>query len=209
MKIRVNGVPVKWRKLIKRLIRGNYDHTIDGWMFHEDYAILYLNEVGRWPREYLPPTGVKGKNVLSIGGGCGEDAKFFLDSGASSVHVIENNPVCEKYLKHNSGLDKRLTYELKSVSIMDLVLKYDFIKCDIEGYESIFIPFLDLIKSDMIVESHCNYITDRYLEAGFKVATSEPVVNNSIYGGVKKLFRASRRGAPSQAAPPSTNHNKT
>jgi len=32
--------------------------------------------------------GLAGKKILDVGGGCGETAKFFLDNGADSVHVM-------------------------------------------------------------------------------------------------------------------------
>lgn len=90
-----NGKVIGWKKLytLLRHKKGN-DVWIDGWVFNVDYGMLYFQEVKKWGY-YLPPSGVKDKKILSVGGGCGEDAKFFIEQGADSVSIIEANPICE------------------------------------------------------------------------------------------------------------------
>jgi hypothetical protein len=190
-KLKINGIFIKWRYLIKYLManRGEY-LEIDGWIFSIDYALIYLTEIKKW--EYYTVMGVKDKRILSVSGGCGEDAKYFLEHGACSVHVIESNPICEDYLHYNRILDNRLSYEIKSFNpFIDVVLeinKYDLIKLDIEGYELLLINYLDRINVDIVLESHDNYITDKFMEKGFKLYA--PYKNSKeIYGEVIQLYR--------------------
>ena len=192
-KLMINGIVLNWRNLITYIIanRGIY-LDFDGWKFSLDYGILYIIERRYWSY-YIPPSGLEGKMVLSVGGGCGEDAKFFLDNGAKYVHVIENNLLCEKYLEYNRNLDNRLSYEIKNFQIKDLKYRYDLIKLDIEGYEMLLIDEMniDLINKDIILESHCNYITDKFLEKGFKLI-KDFSKNKAIHGGVVQLCRWKR-----------------
>lgn len=192
-KLMVNGIILNWRNLITYIVanRGEY-LDFNGWKFSLDYGILYIIERKYWDY-YIPPSGLKGKKVLDIGGGCGETAKYYLDNGAEHVHVIEANPICEKYLDYNSNLNKNLSYEIKNFQIKDLYKRYDLIKLDVEGYEMLLIDdmSIDLINEDIILESHCNYITDKFIEKGFKLI-KDFSKNRDIHGGVVQLCRWKR-----------------
>jgi len=189
----VNGIVLNWRNLITYIIANRETYLdFDGWKFSLDYGILYIIERRYWSY-YIPPNGLKGKRVLDVGGGCGETAKYYLDNGAECVHVIEANPLCKKYLDYNSNLDNRLSYEIKSFQISDLYKHYDLIKLDVEGYEMLLIDEMniDLINEDIVLESHCNYITDKFIEKGFKLI-KDFSKNKEIHGGVVQLCRWKR-----------------
>ncbi len=163
----------------------------DGWIFDIEYGLLYLNERRKAWNLYIPPTGLAGKKILDIGGGCGETAKFFLDNGADSVHVIENNDKCRRFLQANHEHDKRMTYEIDDFQGFEASDRYDLIKLDIEGYEMRLISYLDKLNVDIILESHSNYITDRFLEKGFTLL-SKYRKNKDIYGGVVHVCKLKR-----------------
>jgi hypothetical protein len=182
------GVKMRWATLVEYL-RANKGEYLEfaGWRFEFGYGLLYLRERRFWGY-YIPFSGVRGKNILDVGGGCGETAKFFFDNGASNVHVIENNPICADYLRYNSNIFSNLTYQVKNFEICDITEKYDLVKLDIEGYEMILLPYLDCLNVDIIIESHDNYITDMFIEKGFKILTNYKT-NKNIYGGVVQICR--------------------
>lgn len=193
-----HGVPIKptyrgrsynWKTIIKMLkyLHGDY-LEIDGWRFNISYGLIYLRERKGWGL-YLPPDGVKNKLILDVGGGCGETAKFLLEHGAFRVDIIESNKECEKSLKYNR-IYHPITYKIKKFDLSDISKdKYDLIKIDIEGYESELIPCLDWIKKDIVLETHSQYITDKFMENGFNYCRPIDERDKEIYGGVYQLCR--------------------
>ena len=193
-----HGVPIKptykgrwynWNTIFKMLKYLHKDYLeIDGWKFNMSYGLIYLRERKGWGL-YLPPNGVKNKLILDIGGGCGETAKFFLEEGALRVDIIEMNKECEKFLEYNS-LYHNIGYRIKKFDLSDIAKdKYDLIKIDIEGYESELIPYLDLINIDIVLETHSQYITDKFMENGFNYCRPMDERDKEIYGGVYQLCR--------------------
>jgi hypothetical protein len=186
----LNGRGFSWRLYpeFSRALRG--DHVeFDFWVFDLDYGLLYLRETrARAWDGYIPPTGLMGKRILDVGGGCGETAKFFLDNGAASVHVVENKEKCRRYLEANHLRDGRMTYDVADFNGSEVEGSYDLIKLDIEGYETRLLPYLDELNCDIVLESHCNYITDRFLEKGFSLVTPFKT-SREIYGGVVQIYR--------------------
>lgn len=191
----LNGLKINWVNLMEfmKYRRGDY-LEIDGWRFDLNYGLLYLIERKYW-NYYIPPSGLRGKRVLDIGGGDGETAKYFIDNGASYVRVIESNEKCEDYLIYNAFIaHDKLTYYLKEFKIDSRIADhinsyYNLLKLDIEGYEIELLPYLDYLNDvDIILESHNNYITDKFLEKGFKLI-KDFSKNKEIHGGVVQLCR--------------------
>ena len=199
IKLVYNGLPIKpslngrrfrWGEWFQyRVHRSAGGLEIDGWSFSDVYGLLYLIERKAWSY-YLPPDGLEGKTVIDVGGGCGETAKFFLEHGAEKVFVIESNPNCESYLKINSLNHPRLEYRICDFDFLKIYsMKFDYLKLDIEGYEMGILNWVSVLKDrDVVLESHCNYITDLFLERGFSLIGKEDV-DKQIFGGVVQLCR--------------------
>lgn len=186
----LNGRQFRWGEWFQYMkYRKQGALEIDGWSFSDVYGLLYLREREAWSY-YLPPDGLVGKTVVDIGGGCGETAKFFLEHGAEKVFVIEANPECEPYLKINSLNHPQLEYRICDFDFLKIYsMKFDYLKLDIEGYEMGILNWLSVLKDrDVVLESHCNYITDLFLERGFSLIGKEDV-NKQIFGGVVQLCR--------------------
>jgi hypothetical protein len=169
LRLYVNDIPIAWKSVPFMLRNLGGDVEIDGWFFNQTYAVVYLVEHKRWLQQYLPPCGLKGKTVLDVGAGCGETAKFFLDHGASQVVCIEPDNEPYQYLLRNSELHEGVVPVKKLFEESDLYsIPHDFLKMDIEGYEMLFLPSLLKYDKPCSVETHNKYVTDRFLEAGFK-----------------------------------------
>jgi len=198
-----NGLPIKpkykgrmfnWITVFQALKsleeddNGNKYLYIDGWRFDISYGLLYLKESRHW-NYYLPPDGVEDKFILSVGGGCGEDAKFFLEHGAFRVDIIEANEKCRIFLDYNSE-HHNIRAWIKKFDMKDIFYDYyDLIKIDIEGYETELLPYLDEFNIDIVLETHSQYITDKFIENGFNYVRPNTEQNIEIYGGVNILCR--------------------
>lgn len=170
--ITVDNVGLRWINLLYALECVSYNNTfiVDGFELLPKYALVYFEEHKKWIRHYLPPYGIKDKVILSVGAGCGEDAKFFLNHGASKVICIECNDLAYSYLERNSKKDSRIVPIHKYFNGDDLYrYEHDFKKIDIDGYES---PYLnDIISHDTpcVIEAHNDYIIDTLKNDGFRL----------------------------------------
>jgi len=178
----LNGRFIMWRNILDFKLKetrtyGEDTVDIEGWKFSGDYAATYINEHRKWEKDYVPPSGLRGKTVLDIGAGCGETAKFFLEHGAAEVIAVEPYDVALRFLRLNA-VGRSIRVVPQSFSTEMLSLTHQFLKMDIEGYEALMIPFLDSYHGDCSVECHGNYVTDTFMSHGF--------VGDSVSGvGVK------------------------
>ena len=106
----------------------------DNLQMDNEHRSYITNELELWHRVYLPPDGVRGKEVLDLGAGCGETAQFYLLHGAKRVISVECDPSCLEMLRRNFGNDSRVTI---------VASKIGHVKMDIEGGEK-----------NMILETH-------------------------------------------------------
>jgi hypothetical protein len=130
-------------------------------------AAVLVRELPRG--HYLPPFSLEGKTVLDIGACCGETAWYYLQQGAKKVTAIECDTKRLVILKDNIkrlGLNIDVVAEPFAVSHLT-DFDYDFIKCDVEGYEMLLLESKLKLKP-CIVEVHNRWIKDQFEKAGFK-----------------------------------------
>jgi SAM-dependent methyltransferase len=164
----LDGYTVRWGSL-PRIIYAGDKIKVDGWVFNHAYGWVYLYERKRWENQYLPPYGVKDKTILDIGAGAGETAKFFLDHGAKNIIAVEINPYALPSLRRNAS-KHHITVIEKPFATSMLQLPHDYMKMDIEGYETSLLmdDCLEWYKKPCIVEAHNKFIIDGLTKAGFQ-----------------------------------------
>jgi len=139
---------------------------IDGLLLRSDYASMLCSEYECWEECYLPPFSLLSKTVLDVGAGCGETAKFFLDHGAERVICVERDPGCIEVLQANA---KKLDLDVvpETFNIKHLLLRHDFMKMDVDGYE------VGLLSTDYskpaVVEVHGFVLVERFRKRGYSV----------------------------------------
>lgn len=158
----LNDFVIPWRNVF--LLNKN----TGGWKFSNDFHSLYFYELGSWDRDYKPPFSLNGKTVLDIGAGCGETAKFFLDSGAEHVICVENNPTCIKYLKTNATKFP-ITVVPEAFRNEMLEIPHDYMKMDIEGYEALLFEGeqINNYKNPCVIEVHNLHLIEKFRKNGF------------------------------------------
>lgn len=122
---------------------------------------------------YIPPFSLKGKTILDIGACCGETSWYYLQQGAKRVIAIECDSKRLSILKDNVnrlGLNVDIIATPFSVSHLT-AFDYDFIKCDIEGYEMLLLESKSKLKP-CVVEVHNLWIKEQFERAGFKMIYS-------------------------------------
>lgn len=126
------------------------------------YAGMIVNEFPIWESKYLP-VNVSGKTVLDIGAGEGESAAFYLMHGASRVIAIEPDPVAFNLLRENVEANHLPVEPINArFSVSQLSIPHDFLKMDIEGYESALLDLPDdFALGDCIIEGH--KVGERYI----------------------------------------------
>ncbi len=134
----------------------------------DDYArdILYF-ELEQFEKYYLPPFSLQDKIVLDLGACCGESAYFFLQKGAQKVLCVEPDSNRAKLIQENK---EKLNLNIDIINDFfnpkHLLLRHDFVKCDIEGQELVLISCIKELKP-CVVEVHSSSIEQSFKENGF------------------------------------------
>ncbi len=126
-------------------------------------------ELPEFEKYYLPPFSLKGKTVLDIGACCGETAWFYLKHGAEKVICIEPDPGRVKMIEKNKeslGLNIEVIADFFRPEHLEL--NHDFVKCDIEGYEVLLLPYARKMKP-CVLEVHTWLIRKQFEKEGFHV----------------------------------------
>ena len=118
--------------------------------------------------EHYKPVDLAGKVVLDLGAGEGESARFFLEHGARKVICIEADPKAyENLAKNAQKFPNQLTAIYGYFNLGHLDLEYDFLKCDIEGYEEV---LLDVeLKTPSVIEVHGLQLKDKFQAKGYRI----------------------------------------
>ena len=135
----------------------------------DSWAQDIIFELPEFKKYYLPPFSLKGKTVLDIGACCGETAWFYLKQGAQKVICIEPDPTRVKMIEINK---KNLNMNVEIIADCfrpeHLSLEHNFVKCDIEGYETLLLPYAKSLKP-CILEAHTWLIREQFEKEGFHV----------------------------------------
>lgn len=143
-------------------------HPLD-WSINSIYRKLRKNHGIMTPVErrlyisYLKPAG---KVVLDIGAYNGDSARLFLKHGASHVICIEADKRMAGRIRlpNTTVINERFKPE-------HLFLDWDVAKINVESYEMVAYPCLDQLHKPIILESHGNWINNRFAEKGFDTLT--------------------------------------
>jgi len=116
----------------------------------------------QWDRWYIPPTGIAGKTVLSIGEGEGDTALFYLQHGAKKVIAVEIWPPAVERLVENAKANSwPVEVIAKPFSLDMLSLDYDVMKMDIEGCEELLLrPEVEGLSGLASIEAHSKELID-------------------------------------------------
>jgi len=137
------------------------DDAAKSFLYQEDFNV------------YAPPFSLIGKTVLDLGACCGETAFFFANKGAARVICVEPNADRSKRIRNNIPKIKAevLVLEEPFSPEKHLMLDYDLIKCDIEGYEILLLPYAKNLKP-CVVEVHNWYLQEQFEKVGFSALTA-------------------------------------
>jgi len=125
---------------------------------------------------YTPHFSLEGKTVLDLGACCGETAWFYLRLGAAKVYCVECNPVRISIIeenKKNNGLNVEIIPEPLTIEHLSK-FEYDFIKCDVEGAETVLLDYMKL-KGPLkpcVLEVHGAELKKEFEKEGFHVSAN-------------------------------------
>lgn len=158
---------VPFDRTVKRfLMERQAKRLLKGWRFSGERVDILIREYVDMKRLYLP-VDMRGKTVLDVGAGEGESALFFLAHGARKVICVEADRACYENLVCNAK-GKPIVPILKPFSLDDLERDFDFMKCDIEGYEEILLDVV--LDKPAVVEVHGLQLRDKFVERGYRAS---------------------------------------
>lgn len=164
------------RSVQKVLLERQVRNMLKGWHFSNIRLNLLINEYKDMKANYSP-VDVRGLTVLDVGAGEGETALFYLAYGAKKVICVEANPACFNNLVLNSKKHSIATV-LKPFNVEMLnEFDFDFMKCDIEGYEEVLLD-VDLVKP-AVIEVHGLQLRDKFAEKGYRIG--KRILENGNY----------------------------
>ena len=144
-----------------------FDHKVSNWVFSKNRIPSIVGEMQIWIKSYLS-LNLSGLKVLDVGAGEGEAAKFFLDHGAAKVVCVEPQTQKYRYLARNAAKHPSFLTLKKTINLSDLKLPYDFLKCDLKGYEE------ELLEANLtapaIVEIHSLQLIEKFERFGWRMS---------------------------------------
>lgn len=148
------------------------NHKVSNWVFSKNHILPIIGEMQIWIQSYLG-LNLSGLKILDVGAGEGETAKFFLDHGAAKVVCVEPQTQKYRYLARNAAKHPTFLALKKTISLSDLKLPYDFLKCDLESCEE---ELLDAnLTIPAIVKVHSQKLLDEFKRSRWRISS-----NNSL-----------------------------
>jgi len=154
---------------------------LDTLVMSRDRAGMMLYEWGTWARYYAPrPFDFRGKTILDVGAGEGETVELYRQRGAARFICVEPDAIRAGKLRANSERNKwdAEIFE-EPFSRKFLQMRFDFMKMDCEGCESL------LIGTDVafpaVLETHGDTTADFLKMKGFsalKTAGNSALLSN-------------------------------
>lgn len=157
---------------------------LDKLVMSRDRAGMMLYEWGTWTKFYAPHGfDFTGKTVLDVGAGEGETVELYRLLGAKKFLCVEVDPKRAARLRDNSaknGWDAEVFEEPFSVRFLER--KFDFMKMDCEGCESVLLG--TRVSFPCILETHGAPTTEGFLKMGgfsvLKTAGNTALVSNAV-----------------------------
>jgi hypothetical protein len=162
--------------LKKFLERRRARAMLGNWCFSDARIAMLVDEFEDMKANYLP-IDVSGLTIFDVGAGEGETALLYLAHGAKKVVCVEANPSSFEKLVLNSK-NHNIVPVLKPFNVEMLnEFDFDFMKCDIEGYEEVLLD-VDLVKP-AIIEVHGLQLRDKFAEKGYRIG--KRIMENGNY----------------------------
>ena len=117
-------------------------------------------------KNYLP-INVKDKVILDVGAGEGETALFYILHGAKGVICVEPDKKCFNNLILNSRQFNIFPFLQPFDIDMLSYFEFDFMKCDIEGYEEVLLNVE--LEHPSVIEVHGLQLRDKFKEKGYRM----------------------------------------
>lgn len=155
---------VLWRLRNWNVSRQGYD-----WIARGPEVALNLGEDGYWylvewpvyESQYLPPFSLSGATVLDIGAEYGVTTYFWLKHGAKRVYSVEPDRVKFSILEQNATQNHWPVIPINERFKREQLYRdrFDFVKIDCEGGESVLLEEGCQVPAPFVVETHGSELT--------------------------------------------------